>query len=115
MDRIIHEYRTMTGHAPLLPQWAYGFFQSKDRYNTQAEILDVAPVPGPHIPLDAIVQDWFWWKQARRRSSSTPAITDVPGELKTLHDEHVHAMISVWGHDRSDLRELQEDREARSR
>jgi alpha-D-xyloside xylohydrolase len=36
MDQIIHEYRTMTGHAPLFPQWAYGLFQSKDRYQTQA-------------------------------------------------------------------------------
>ena len=32
MDAIIHEYRSMTGHAPMLPKWAYGFFQSKDRY-----------------------------------------------------------------------------------
>src|SRR5579862_6280376 len=42
MDQIIHQYRTMTGHAPLLPEWAYGLFQSKDRYVSQAEILDVA-------------------------------------------------------------------------
>lgn len=38
MDRIIHTYRTMTGHAPLFPQWAYGLFQSKDRYISQAEV-----------------------------------------------------------------------------
>ena len=49
-----------------------------------------------HIPLDAIVQDWFWWK-----TEGDPIFnsnySDVPAELKTLHDEHVHAMISVWG------------------
>jgi alpha-D-xyloside xylohydrolase len=63
MDRIIHEYRSMTGHARLFSQWAYGLFQSKDRYASQAEILDIAnQYRSRHIPLDAIVQDWFWWK-----------------------------------------------------
>ena len=99
MDQIIHEYRSMTGHAPLFPQWAYGLFQSKDRYVSQAEILGIAnEYRARHIPLDAIVQDWFWWKPG---GEGDPVFnsnyTDVPGELKTLHDEHVHAMISVWG------------------
>ncbi|MFZ0744933.1 MAG: TIM-barrel domain-containing protein [Terracidiphilus sp.] len=99
MDQIIHEYRSMTGHAPLFPQWAYGLFQSKDRYVSQTEILGIAnEYRARHIPLDAIVQDWFWWKPG---GEGDPVFnsnyTDVPGELKTLHDEHVHAMISVWG------------------
>ncbi len=99
MDRIIHEYRTMTGHAPLFPQWAYGLFQSKDRYISQAEILGIAgQYRARHIPLDAIVQDWFWWKPGGEGDPEfNRNFTDVPGELKTLHDEHVHAMISVWG------------------
>jgi alpha-D-xyloside xylohydrolase len=97
MDQIIHEYRDLTGHTPLLPKWAYGFFQSKDRYQSQDEILEVAHrYREKHIPLDAIVQDWFWWK-----TEGDPVFNsnynDVPAELKTLHDEHVHAMISVWG------------------
>ena len=98
MDRIIHEYRTMTGHVPLFPQWAYGFFQSKDRYKTQAEILAIANgYRTRHIPMDAIVQDWYWWKPGGKGDPVfNSGYTDVPAELKTLHDEHVHAMISVW-------------------
>jgi alpha-D-xyloside xylohydrolase len=97
MDQIIHEYRSLTGHTPMLPKWAYGFFQSKDRYISQEEILGIAHrYREEHIPLDAIVQDWFWWKIEGDPifNSNFP---DVPGELKTLHDEHVHAMISIWG------------------
>ena len=99
MDQIVHEYRTMTGHAPLFPQWAYGLFQSKDRYISQKEILGIAnEYRERHIPLDAIVQDWYWWKNG---GEGDPVFnsnyTDIPGELKTLHDEHIHAMISVWG------------------
>ena len=99
MDQIIHQYRSMTGHTPLFPQWAYGLFQSKDRYRTQPEILDIAgQYRARHIPLDAIVQDWYWWKEGGEGDPVFNAgYTDVPAELKTLHDEHVHAMVSVWG------------------
>jgi alpha-D-xyloside xylohydrolase len=99
MDQIIHEYRSMTGHAPLFPQWAYGLFQSKDRYSSQSEILDIASqYRARHIPMDAIVQDWYWWKVGGEGDPEfNSGYTDVPAELKTLHDEHVHAMISVWG------------------
>jgi alpha-D-xyloside xylohydrolase len=99
MDRIIHQYRSMTGHTPLFPQWAYGLFQSKDRYRTQPEILDIAAqYRARHIPLDAIVQDWYWWKEGGEGDPIfNSGYTDVPAELKTLHDEHVHTMVSVWG------------------
>lgn len=97
IDRLIHHYRNMTGHAPLLPKWAYGLFQSKDRYVSQAEILSVANrYRREHIPLDGIVQDWFWWKMEGDPIFNSN-YTDVPEELKTLHDKHLHAMISVWG------------------
>jgi alpha-D-xyloside xylohydrolase len=98
LDSIIHEYRSMTGHVPLFPEWAYGFFQSKDRYKTQDEILAVAAgYRSRHIPLDAIVQDWFWWKNGGKGDPVfNSGYIDVPAELKALHDEHVHAMISAW-------------------
>jgi alpha-D-xyloside xylohydrolase len=97
MDEIIHQYRSLTGHAPMLPLWAYGFFQSKDRYVSQEEILGIAQrYRQEHIPLDAIVQDWYWWKTEGDPifNSNFP---DVPGEVKQMHDQHVHTMISVWG------------------
>jgi alpha-D-xyloside xylohydrolase len=97
MDQLIQEYRNLTGHTPMLPKWAYGFFQSKDRYVSQDEVLGIAHrYRKEHIPLDAIVQDWYWWK-----TEGDPVFNgnfpDVPAELNRLHEEHVHAMISVWG------------------
>ncbi len=98
IDSIVHLYRSMTGHVPLFPEWAYGFFQSKDRYKTQAEILSIAAeYRSRHIPLDVIVQDWYWWREGGKGDPIfNSGYTDVPAELKTLHDEHVHAMISAW-------------------
>jgi alpha-D-xyloside xylohydrolase len=98
MDAIIHEYRSLTGHVPLFGEWAYGLFQSKDRYKTQEEILSIADgYRSRHIPLDGLVQDWYWWKEGGKGDPVFNAgYTDVPAELKTLHDEHIHAMISAW-------------------
>lgn len=100
MDTIIHRYRELTGHAPMFGRWAYGFIESKDRYQSAQELLDIAGAyRAQHIPLDMIVQDWFWWKR-----QGDPEFTDVylkpnpdvPGALRTLHEEHVHAIISAW-------------------
>ncbi len=98
LDSIIHTYRSMTGHVPLFPEWAYGLFQSKDRYKTQDEILSIAAgYRSRHIPLDAIVQDWYWWKEGGKGDPVfNTGYTDVPAELQALHDEHIHAMISAW-------------------
>ena len=100
MDTIIHHYRNLTGHAPLFGKWAYGFVQSKDRYTSAQQLLDIAgEYRAQHLPLDSIVQDWFWWKR-----QGDPVFTDeylkphpdVPGALRSLHEEHVHAIISAW-------------------
>jgi alpha-D-xyloside xylohydrolase len=61
-DQIIHQYRELTGHAPLFGKWAYGFFQSKDRYKTQDELVGIVDqYRSRHIPLDTVIQDWQWW------------------------------------------------------
>jgi alpha-D-xyloside xylohydrolase len=100
IDTLIHRYREMTGHAPLFGKWAYGFFQSKDRYKSAQELLDVAAkYRTEHVPLDTVVQDWFWWKQQGDPEYTDAYLKphpDVPGALSALHDEHVHAIISVW-------------------
>ncbi len=66
--RIIAGYRELTGAAPLFGKWAYGFWQCKNKYQRAGtEILNVAhKYRALHIPLDNIVQDWFWWTKYRR-------------------------------------------------
>jgi alpha-D-xyloside xylohydrolase len=96
-DQIIHNYRNLTGHAPMLPRWSYGLIQSKDRYTSLDEILTVANrYRAEHIPVDTIVQDWYWWEH-----EGDPIFNknyhDVPADLAKLHAEHFHTMISTWG------------------
>jgi alpha-D-xyloside xylohydrolase len=100
IDSVIHQYRELTGHAPLFGKWAYGFFQSKDRYKSAQELLDVAAkYRAEQVPLDVMVQDWFWWKHQGDTAYTDEYLSphpDVPDALRLLHDEHVHAIISVW-------------------
>jgi alpha-D-xyloside xylohydrolase len=100
IDRIIQLYRSMTGHAPLFGRWAYGFVQSKDRYRSAKELLDItAEYRERGVPLDFIVQDWFWWQRQgdpQYTDSYLKPQPDVPEALRKLHEQDVHAMISVW-------------------
>jgi alpha-D-xyloside xylohydrolase len=95
-DRIIAGYRSLTGAAPLFPRWAYGFWQSKLAYSSQAEVLDIAArYRNLGLPLDAIVLDAGWESVVGSRVF-TPRFPDARAMVKTLHDENVHLMVSVW-------------------
>jgi len=95
-DQIIGRYRELTGEVPLFGRWAYGFWQCKNKYQSQAEIEGVAEkYRALHIPVDNIVQDWFWWitMGEMKWNSNYP---DPQGMINKLHDEHFHLMVSVW-------------------
>src|SRR3954453_16430879 len=96
-DDIIGHYRQLTGDAPLFGKWAYGFWQCKNRYKTQQELLDVArKYRDLHIPVDNIVQDWFWWNTMGEPAFDKSRYPDPKGMMGELHDDHFHLMISVW-------------------
>ncbi len=99
-DDIIAEYRKATGPAPLFGRWAYGLWQCKERYQTQQELLDIAKgYRDRRIPLDNIVQDWFYWDPHVWGSHDFDAkrYPSISTAIDTLHAENVHLMISVWG------------------
>lgn len=95
-DKLIAAYRELTGQAPLFGKWAYGYWQCKNRYDSQQELLSIAhKYRDLHIPLDNIVQDWFWWN-----TMGEPVFNknypDPQGMVEQLHKDNVHLMISVW-------------------
>jgi len=96
-DRIIAGYRALTGTAPLFGKWAYGFWQCKNKYNTQEELLGVAhKYRQLHIPVDNLVQDWFWWYTMGEPVFDKARYPDPPGMVDDLHKNNFHLMISVW-------------------
>ncbi len=99
LDEVIAGYRQITGKAVLLPRWAYGFWQSRQRYNTQAEVVGIAKEYRKRgLPLDNIVQDWFYWPENAWGSHDFEAsrFPDPKGMVDELHANNVRFMISVW-------------------
>jgi len=95
-DKIVASYRDLTGQAPMFGKWAYGFWQCKNRYKSQDEILGVArKYRELHIPVDNIVQDWFWWNR-KGEFVFNKNYPDPKAMIDQLHAENFHLMISIW-------------------
>ena len=98
-DQVISHYRDLTGQAPMPPRWALGYFQCKERYQSQAELLGVVDEYRRRgHPLDGIIQDWFYWAPAPWGSHKfDPArYPDPAAMVREVHEKHAHMMISVW-------------------
>ncbi len=99
LDGVIAGYRSVTGKAVLLPRWAYGFWQSRDHYETQRQLLGVVEkYRRLGIPLDNIVQDWRYWKDDAWGSHAfdPSRYPDPRAMIARVHALHAHFMISVW-------------------
>ena len=100
LDKVVAGYRRVTGPAPMIPRWALGLWQSRQRYETSQQSLDaVDGFRSRGIPFDNIVQDWFYWKEDSWGSHEFDPIRfpDPDKWVRAIHDKHAHVMISVWG------------------
>ena len=98
-DEVISGYRTLTGKASLYPKWSLGFWQSRERYVTQDELVGtLAEMRRRGIPVDNIVQDWQYWLPDQWGSHEfDPArFPDPEKMLDDVHAMHGRFMISVW-------------------
>jgi len=99
MANVIKEYRVLTGKASLLPKWAYGYLQSKERFETQNEIENVAKeYRRRNIGIDGIVLDWFSWEDGKwgQKSFDLSRFPNPKEMVEKLHKQNFHFMISIW-------------------
>lgn len=100
MDEVISGYRELTGRAPIMPKWAMGLWQSRQRYKTQDEILStVKEFRKRQIPFDNIVLDWFYWPEDKwgDHNFDSSRFPDPKAMIDELHNKlNAHIMISVW-------------------
>jgi alpha-D-xyloside xylohydrolase len=99
-DGVIAQMRTLTGQAPMFPLWTYGYFQSKERYKSQIELVGIVKrYRELGVPLDGIIQDWqYWgsnylWNAMEFLNGEFPKPVDM---VKEIHDLHAHVTISIW-------------------
>ena len=99
-DGIIAQMRKLTGQSPMLPLWAYGFFQSRERYQNQFETLDVVKQYRKlGVPLDCIIQDWQYWGRDSlwNLMDFNPETFPRPQEMvDSVHQMNAKFMIVTW-------------------
>ena len=99
MDEIISGYRTLTGKAPIMPKWAMGYWQSRERYKTSTEMIEALEgFRKRNIPIDNIVMDWSHWEEDAWGSHEfDPArFPDPKAMVDSIHNLGGRMMISVW-------------------
>ncbi len=100
IDSVIAGYRELTGQAPMYGKWAYGYWQSKEHYKTQDEVLSIAKkYRDLRIPIDNVIQDWDYWNGAKNWSGMFFDKTRFPHPKEmtdSLHGMNFHFMISIW-------------------
>jgi alpha-D-xyloside xylohydrolase len=98
-DSVIATYRNLSGNVPMLPKWAYGFWQCRERYTSSKHLVEtVKEFRKRKLPVDVIVQDWQYWGN---RGWGIPQFDESnypnPSKfIKELHDLNVHFNISIW-------------------
>ena len=99
-DGVIAQMRKLTGQSPMLPLWAYGFFQSRERYQNQFETLDVVKQYRKlGVPLDCIIQDWQYWGRDSlwNLMDFNPETFPRPQEMvDSVHQMNAKFMIVTW-------------------
>lgn len=96
----VQRMRQLSGQVPMLPLWAYGFFQSKERYESANETMGVVSrYRQLQVPLDCVVQDWqYWgtnnyWNAMEFRSSK---FSNYQQMIDSIHHNHAHLLVSAW-------------------
>ena len=94
---IVERYCTLSGYAPEFPAWAAGFWQSRLRYETQEELLEVArEYKRRGIPLSMIVCDYFHWPQQGEWKFDPAYWPDPAAMMRELEEMGVRLLVSIW-------------------
>ena len=92
--------RELTGHSPMPALWNFGLYQSKERYTSANETMQVVKEYRKRgVPLDCIVQDWQYWGDDAHWNAMeflNPSFSNYAQMIKSVHDDHAKLMISVW-------------------
>jgi alpha-D-xyloside xylohydrolase len=99
-DGVIAQMRALTGQVPMPPLWTFGYWQSRERYKSQVEAVDVVKKYRElGVPLDGIVQDWQYWGDNFHWNAMeflNPQFPDPKKMIDEVHALNAHMIISVW-------------------
>ena len=99
-DKAVAQMRKLSGKAPMIPLWSYGYFQSKERYQSADETMGVVKkYRDLGVPLDCIVQDWQYWggnNQWNAMEFLNPQFSNYQQMIDSIHNMNAKIIISFW-------------------
>lgn len=99
-DGVIAQMRDLTGQVPMFPLWTYGYWQSRERYKSQSELLEVvSKYRELGVPLDGIIQDWQYWGNNYLWNGMeflNPEFPNPKQMINEVHNQNAHIIISIW-------------------
>ena len=97
-SEILYCNHKLTGHAPLFPKKAYGFWQCRERYHSQKELLaNARQMRARNIPVDIIIQDWHYWPDKTKGPEwNRKTYPDPKAMVDTLKSLNMDLLVSVW-------------------
>jgi len=96
-DAIVRKYTDLSGRAPMLPEFAAGFWQCKLRYWNQEELLSVArEYKRRGLPISVIVIDYFHWTQQGEWKFDKRYWPDPKAMVDELNEMGIKLMVSIW-------------------
>lgn len=99
-DGVVAGMRDITGQVPMFPLWTYGFWQSRERYKSQNEIVDVVrKYRDLKVPLDGIIQDWQYWGnnyQWNAMEFVSPEFNNAKKMIDDIHGMNARLAVSIW-------------------
>jgi len=114
IDGSIAFMRDLSGQAPMFPLWTFGYWQSKERYKSQNELVGVVnKYRELGVPLDGIIQDWQYWGNNYLWNAMEFLNSEFPNPKKMvedIHNQNAHLIISIWssfGPQTKQFREMQ--------
>ena len=94
---INEKFTAITGRAPMLPEWAAGFWQCKLRYETQEELLQVArEYKRRGLPVSVMVIDYFHWTMQGEWKFDPEKWPDPKAMVSELESMGIKLMVSIW-------------------
>lgn len=99
-DGVIAGIRQLTGQVPMQPLWSYGFMQSRERYKSSAELLEVlTKYRETGVPIDCMIQDWQYWGNNylwNAMEFNAPEFSNPERWIARIHGMNAKLMISIW-------------------
>lgn len=98
LDAVVKQYRYLTGDSPMMPRYLFGYTQSKERYCSQQEVVDIVKeYRRRQVPLDMVVQDWNYWPEGWGYMHMDPKYYPDPKAMAdSVHAYNAKLMVSIW-------------------